>query len=146
MSEPPLATRWHQMYNEWLMYHQAYPELWDLFQTFALEIAHGQDHSAVKLIMARIREETDFEYKNGEDFKVNDKFNAYYARAFMYKYPEFDGFFTIRNQRSKKEPPTNLDPLGPGAFPSHPLSAEENQRADFEHFLFWFDNSPRRKQ
>lgn len=107
------------MREQCIAFHKAHPEVWKLFARFTFElIARGFKHySAQHGVFARIRWETDQADVDGNStFKVNNNHSPFYARAFMKKYPEHDGFFRTRQQTSEHEGATGLPELGPQDF------------------------------
>ncbi len=68
-------------------------EIWEAFEGFAKQaISVGRKHYGSMGIINRIRWHTDIERNEGE-FKVNHDFTPMFARLFMMKYPEHEGFF-----------------------------------------------------
>jgi len=86
-----------------------------MFCALALgRIKLGFKHYSADAIFHRIRwEMTKPEYKEGEEFKINNNYTSVYARGFMNKYPEHAGFFRLREQSSKNDKASNRPPLGP---------------------------------
>lgn len=85
-------------------FHKAHPEVWTLFERFALDrAARGFAHYSADAVMHRVRWETSGGDKTrGEDgFKINDHHVAFYARRFMRLHPELPGFFRTRRQTSR---------------------------------------------
>lgn len=112
-------SRYEEMLEQAQNYHKERPEVWGLFCKFTLEqIKKGfKNYSAQHGIFARIRWESDKPDFDGKStFKINNNYSSIYARAFMNKYPEHEGFFRTRKQTSKDELATGLDPLGPSFF------------------------------
>lgn len=89
--------------------------MWDLFVRFTFDrIRLGFTAYSADAIFHRIRWETATPaYELGKQFKMNDHYTAFYARAFMRKYPEHEGFFRLRKQKSKEDAWCNLEPLAP---------------------------------
>lgn len=85
-------------------YHERNPHVWVLFRRFTLEaIASGRSRIGAKMIAERIRWETFIRASNGDDFKINNNFTAYYARRFMAEYPEHEGIFQTRASKADVE-------------------------------------------
>ena len=57
-----------------------------------------------------------FKLENNGEFKLNNNYRAFYARAFMKKYPEYAGFFRLREQTSEKENASLLPELTPDDY------------------------------
>lgn len=113
-----ITTRHDEMSAQFKAFHNDHPEVWDLFQRFAFEkIKRGFNNYSSKGIFERIRWEVARPEPEPSDFKLNNNYTAFYARWFMLKYPEHDGFFRLREQISHWGPATNLPRLGPGDYP-----------------------------
>lgn len=112
------SSRWEEMRAEAIAFHVAHPEVWRLMVRFSFElIGRGFKKAGIGLVMERIRWETatpDVDIET--QFKINNNHHAFYSRAFMRKYPEHDGFFRTRRQKSHDQPATGLPPLGPKDF------------------------------
>lgn len=106
------------MREQCITFHQANPKVWVLFQRFTLDrIELGLKHYSVNAVFERIRWETDQAPTDGQaQFKINNNHRPFYARRFMKKYPEHDGFFRLRQQTSKHEGASGLPELGPQDF------------------------------
>ena len=113
-------TRYEEMEKQVLNFHEQHPRVWRLFCRFTFELINRgfKNYSAQHGIFARIRWETaeaDIEGQN--KFKINNNYSAFYARAFMAKYPQYKGFFRLRKQTSKDNSSTGLPELQPDFFP-----------------------------
>jgi hypothetical protein len=74
--------------DEFLAYHTKRPEIWKLFEQYALEAWNcGRRKYTAQGVIHRVRWSKEIE-QSGDDFLINNKFIAYYARVFMLKYPE----------------------------------------------------------
>lgn len=111
-------SRHTQLLQEVRTFHAKHPEVWDYFVKFTFErINAGFQHYSARGIWHRIRWETAVPTDHGpQDFKLNNNHTPFYARAFMKKYPTYNGFFRIREQISKGGKAVSLSPLGPGNF------------------------------
>ena len=96
-------------------YHHQNPLVWTHFRRFTRQAIHkGFQHYSTNTIFARIRWETDEADEFGKStFKINNTYAPYYARWFMIKYPEHDGFFRTRRLISEDDEPTGLPELTP---------------------------------
>ena len=114
------ASRYEQMRAEAIAFHREHPIVWALFKRFTFDrIERGFAHYSVNAIFERIRWETDqARVDPALEFKLNNNHRAFYARAFMRRYPQHDGFFRTRFQTSQTAPGSTLPPLGPGDFPA----------------------------
>lgn len=111
-------NRHEQLRQEVVAFHQRHPEVWDLFVKFTFErINAGFEHYSARGIWHRIRWETAAPIDRDEDdFKLNDHHTPFYARQFMKVYPQHNGFFRTRVQRSKGQKGVTLSPLKPRNF------------------------------
>jgi hypothetical protein len=112
-------TRHDELREQVVVFHRENPLVWELFCKFTFDlIGRGfKNYSAQHGVFSRIRWETDQADSDGNStFKINNNYSAFYARAFMKKYPQHDGFFRTREQTSKGESATGLPPLGPKDF------------------------------
>lgn len=76
------------------------PAIWAEFQRLTLRaIALGRTVGA-KAIMERIRWEVEIE--QGDKWKCNNNFTAYYARVFAVKYPQHADYFEFRQVKGLK--------------------------------------------
>jgi len=60
----------------------------------------GLKHIGIDFIFARLRWLYAFT-TGGDNFKLNNNFKAFYARELMDTCPSLEGFFHLRNQRSR---------------------------------------------
>lgn len=80
-------------------YHRDNPEVWKLYERFALEAIASGNKIGSRAIAERVRWECSVSSKN-DDFKVNNNYTASYAHIFMAKYPEHRGYFETRSRRA----------------------------------------------
>lgn len=109
------------MREQVIAFNKANPEVWGMFSRFTFErIRMGFKNYSANAIFERIRWETDqADDEGGSTFKMNNNYRAFYARAWMLKYPEYDGFFRLRKQISEERDATDMPPLGPAYFDNH---------------------------
>jgi hypothetical protein len=94
------VTRKEVLRAEAREFHRANPEVWKLFVEFTFDrIGRGFKHYSADAIMHRVRWETGAGDPLGE-FKINNNYVSFYARAFSKMYPEHAGFFRMRRQIS----------------------------------------------
>ena len=93
------------MREQFLKFHKAHPKVWVLFVQFTFDrIDRGFKHYSANGVFERIRWET-AEAKTPEgEFKISNNHRPFYARVFMLKYPEHEGFFRVHEQTSRKQP------------------------------------------
>jgi len=78
-----------------LAYHAATPEIYEMFEKFTLQlIERGYQHYGAKGVIERIRWETAITGRG--DYKIDDRYNCYYARRFEHDHPEHEGFYRHR--------------------------------------------------
>lgn len=80
-------------------HHRDNPRIYELFERYALKAAAARPYYSAKAIFHRVRWYSQIEEKNS-DFKMDDGWISHYARLFMEKHPEHDGFFQIRTRRN----------------------------------------------
>jgi len=100
MTEDRIAVRRKQ----WLNWHRKNPEIWKAFEKFTLEaIESGRTKYSHWAIMNRVRWHTDIE-TTGKPFKISNDHIAFYARAFVHKYPQHKTFFKLKPLKEEREP------------------------------------------
>ena len=88
-------------------YHTAHSDVYGYFDRFATEVIEaGHSTYGAGAVIERIRWEYDLAAgTDTEAFKIDSRFNAFYARLWMREHPEFaktedrPGFFTTRYSR-----------------------------------------------
>lgn len=92
-----------EMETKFQAYHKVNPQIYELFKRFTFEkINKGATHLGASAVAERIRWETGVSVE-GDDFKINNNYRAYYARLFMKDYPEHEGFFRLRVSKADEE-------------------------------------------
>lgn len=110
-------TRLEEMREQCNRFHVEHPEVWDLFVRFTFEmINRGYKHYSAKGVFERIRWEKDAGGDGVTQFKLGNNYTPFYSRRFMKMYPEYDGFFRLRQQTSEGRDATNLPELSPGVI------------------------------
>ncbi len=110
-------NRLEEMREQVTAYHKKHPEVWTMFEDFAFQmIERGYKNYSVNAIFERIRWEKDAGGDGITQFKIGNNYRAFYARRFMRKYPEHEGFFRTREQTSEHRDATNMSELGPKDF------------------------------
>ena len=94
-------TAWHEIpenKEKVNAFHRENPEVWQLFKRFTFEkIRQGFKHYSAMSIFERIRWETPAGDDGKEQFKLNTNYRKAYALRFMKLYPEYEGFFRMRD-------------------------------------------------
>jgi hypothetical protein len=94
-------TRADQIFNRFVAFHTANPDVFKLFEKFTLQlIGAGRQHYGIAAITERIRWHLNVDTK-GDEVKINNDFKAYYARMFVAKHPQHAGFFQMRRRTSE---------------------------------------------
>ena len=120
--DPRRRTRTDQILDAFAKFHSENPEVWALFQRFALNvISSGRANYSANAIFERIRWHTEIE-TNTAEVKLSNNFRAYYARMFHLAHPLHDGFFRNRKLRSEESDASDTDVQ---AFNTEPPSEEE---------------------
>lgn len=90
----------------WRAFHNANPQVWDLFERFALElVAAGRRHAGARMIWERMRWEILLTTRGDVEFKLNDHWPPFYARLFLEQHPELGDFFETRTALADAAPP-----------------------------------------
>ena len=76
----------------------ANPNVYKLFERFALEASKYKQKYSAKSIFHRIRWETMVSEKDSQ-YKIDDGWISHYARKFMDDYPELEDFFEVRMRK-----------------------------------------------
>jgi hypothetical protein len=105
-----MKTRLDELKEQAQKFHNDHPEVWEKFVTFTFDrIKKGYKNYSVYSIMERIRWEMDGGGDGVFEFKINNNITPFYARRFMAMYPDYFGFFRIREQKSASKPATGMD-------------------------------------
>ena len=80
-------------------FHAEHPQVWKLFLRFVKEALQAKrKRFGARMIWERMRWYSLVEVDDGSDFKLNDHYPPFYARLFMDTYPQYAGFFEIREK------------------------------------------------
>ena len=83
--------------KEFEIYDKENPSVWVKFREKSFEtIRKGFSHYSAKGIFEVLRWHEAGEEKD-DGFKVNNNYTAYYARKFMDKFPQHEGFFRTKS-------------------------------------------------
>lgn len=97
VSDDPIAVAWRK-------YHEAHPEVYELFTRFALEVvAKGRKRFSARAIFHRIRWYTQIEAPDGTGFKINNNHSPFYARLFALDHAEHANLFRTREASADHE-------------------------------------------
>jgi hypothetical protein len=78
------------------------PQMYKMFERFALEAARYRPRFSARAIFERMRWETLVTEKSAS-FKINNNWVPNYALKFMQDNPEYNGFFEMRQKRTETE-------------------------------------------
>ncbi len=85
--------------NRFTDFDEKNPEVYELFVRFTFEaIKRGHKRLSAWMIANRIRWETTIVTVNCE-YKISNDYIALYSRKFMKDYPQFNGFFRIKEMK-----------------------------------------------
>ena len=88
-----------ESFNE---FNQENPQVFKAFEEQVLKaIKRGRKKLSAKLIINWIGWNEELKTTD-QNFKINDAFQSYYARAFMTKYPEYYYIFELRKLRNEE--------------------------------------------
>ena len=79
------------------LYHNSNPEIYSLFEEYALEATKHRDKYSAKIIFHIIRWNT--MVNGGTEYKIDDGWISHYSRLFMSNYPDYNSFFSIRTRK-----------------------------------------------
>lgn len=89
------------MRTEFLKYHNQHPEIWEVFKQKSLEaINKGFKNYSSKGIFELIRWHTGGDIKK-DGFKIKNDFTPDYARYFELQYPQYKGFFRMKQLKTE---------------------------------------------
>jgi hypothetical protein len=98
---PPRSGRAISLYNEWRVYHEKNPRIYQLICKFAAEaIGRGKEEWGIAGIWELIRWQVDIE-TGDPDFKMPNNHCAYYARLWLLRHPNHPEFFRTCRLRSE---------------------------------------------
>ena len=92
-TKEPLLVRFQE-------FNQLNPDVYKLFKKFTFQmIEAGHTKIGSKMIIERIRWESKIKTE-GDVYKVNNNFTAYYARLFIRDFPQYQGLFFTRELKA----------------------------------------------
>jgi hypothetical protein len=90
-----MVDRFEEMRQDVIQFNRKHPDVWRLFCGFTFDmINRGFMNYSVNAIFERIRWEIDAGGDGVTSFKLNNNYRAFYARAFMRKYPRARWIFS----------------------------------------------------
>jgi len=98
-------------------FHRENPQIYKEFEKQALlGIERGRSKISAKLIINWIRWNAVLR-SSDQNFKINDAYQAYYARLFILNYPEHEKIFELRKLRNEEDAPyMEVDATGQLSF------------------------------
>ena len=85
--------------QKFLDFHEANPHIYDIIVQISRGLkAKGFKRAGMKMIFERLRWLWAIQTQ-GDDYKLNNNYTAFYARKVMSEVPELQGFFKVRTQR-----------------------------------------------
>lgn len=95
----------HSIREGFISFNKENPHIFQEFEKQALEaIEKGRKKISAKLIINWIRWNEQLK-STDKDFKINDAYQSYYARAFAEKYPRHSDKFNFRKLRNEESGP-----------------------------------------
>ncbi len=96
-------VRWHELRLDADRLIDERPDIYSLFVELSLKARRsGREHWGAAQVLGIVR--WDFEVEGDKEFKVPQQVAAFFARRVMREYPELDGFYRIRHQKSLERP------------------------------------------
>ena len=89
--------------SQFLYHIRTNPAIYNYFEEFAFDMIRKKpDRGSAWMIANRVRWETKFAEVPIEEtiFKVTNNFIALYARLFMARHPQHEGYFQIKNMKT----------------------------------------------
>lgn len=97
-----MRTSYMKMRDAFVKFDKENPDVWQYFLRFVKQLQdRGYRHFGVAAIIERIRWEVALETRSADGFKVCNNHRAFYARKYQKQFPEWDGFFLTKTQKSK---------------------------------------------
>ena len=114
MTENRAKSRWDQLHIKAIKCRTDHPEIYATF----CSLANGLRGQGIEMYSANgILEYMRFrDTVRDKPFKINSHVGPFFARWYMDEYPEAEGFFRTRVQKSKYELPCDLPELEPENF------------------------------
>jgi hypothetical protein len=103
--------------EQWLVFHAANPAVYSAIVRIARDLrARGFERCGIALIFERLRWLHAIRTQ-GDDYRLNHNWRAWYAREVMAREPDLADFFEIRRLRSPgcEEPPAERDSVRSGS-------------------------------
>lgn len=83
-------------------FHYCNPHVFKMFVQYARQAkSRGYEKFSAKAIFERLRWYYNFEVVSEDEWKLNNNYTALFARLAIKEYPEFEGFFQLRERITK---------------------------------------------
>ena len=83
-------------------YDKQNPEVFKLFLEYSeMALNRGFKKFSAKAVFERLRWYYQIEKSDMTNFKLNNNYTAHYARKLIREYPEFEGFFELRERKKE---------------------------------------------
>lgn len=90
--------------QQWEEFHRINPDVYQKLKAITLDMKRrGIHHWAIEAVYNRLRWLYKFQ-THGDDYKLNNNWKSFYSRKLMEDEAELEGFFEVRNQRSREFP------------------------------------------
>lgn len=104
-------ARWKKLFGRYstekikrfAQFHKNNPDVYIQFAELARQMkASGRKRYSAETIVNVLRWHTDLKTE-GEEFKISNDFRSMYARLFVFRNPEFEGFFSMKGLEDEGE-------------------------------------------
>lgn len=86
--------------DRWKQFHRLNPDVYEKLRLVSLDMRRrGIRHWGIGAVFERLRWLYKFQTQ-GDDYKLNNSWRAFYARLLMEREAELEGFFELRIQKS----------------------------------------------
>ena len=83
------------------IFHSENPHVFQMFVSYARQAKkRGYERFSAKAIFGRLRWYSQMETDSADEWKLNNNYTSLYARMATEQYPEFEGFFQLRERIS----------------------------------------------
>jgi hypothetical protein len=92
-----------ERHEQFVAFHEANPEVWELFERFCLEmIEAGKSDFGAPVVWERIRWEVSLETRGNEPYRLPNIHRPLYARMFQERHPELAHHIATRPLRPER--------------------------------------------
>lgn len=100
---PPPPSRSEQLFDEWLGFHQANPDIYRELRRMALTlVARGRRRYGINGLFEVLRWDRAQLQTTDDEFKINDHHAPFYARLLMMREQRLVGFFALKDEEKYK--------------------------------------------